>query len=128
MLPHPSGTGKPIYYLGDVSFASYFNASFERQLQTWLLQEVSSQISYKGEGGTTLYYYRGSRGGIVDLVLERRDSLSAIKLLSSEIVDGRELQGLLAWKKKEPRLNMFALGGLYAEVDGVKIFPWEAIG
>lgn len=92
------------------------------------IPEVSSQISYKGEGGTTLYYYRGSRGGIVDLVLERRDSLSAIKLLFSEIVDRRELQGLLAWKKKEPRLNMFALGGLYAEVDGVKIFPWKAIG
>ena len=128
LLPHPRGTGKPIYFLGDVSFASYFQASFERQLQTWLLQEISSQLSYRGEGSATLYYYRGSRGGIVDLVIERRNSLSAIKLLSSESLDERELQVLLAWKKKERGLLTFALGGLRAKIHNIQIFPWEAIG
>lgn len=126
--PHPDGTGKPLYFLGDVSFAYFFNASFERRLQTWALQEVSSQISYRGEPGVILYYYRGTRGGRVDLVIERRNSLSAIKILSTESIDERELQSLLAWKKKRPKLHLFAMAGLKAKVGEIEIFPWEALG
>ena len=61
------------------------------------------------------------------MVLERRKTLSGIKLLSSESLDEREIQVLLAWKKKDPRLKMFALGGLRAKIENIEVFPWEAI-
>lgn len=105
--------------------------TFARQ-EDWLsltLERDLHQIAFlSGRSWNASLFLPGHKGGIVDLVIERRTGITAIKLLSTESLDERELQGLLTWKKKTPDLNMFALGGLRAACGGVEIFPWNALG
>lgn len=130
LAPHSDGTGKPLYFLFDVALATLLGAPFERQLHTLVLQEILAQISYRGIRTKELYYYRGPKGGLTHLVVQEGTKISAVKILSEEKIDFRELMGLMAWRKKNPNVTLFALGAQRASLkkEKIEIYPWEAIG
>ncbi len=133
LLPHASGCGKPRYFICDVGLASFLGANFSKQLCTWFLLEQLSQRSYKSLFKPRLYYYRSSRGGIIDLVVEPTPhKLLAIKILSTESYDLRDFEILKAFKRKNEKQNkvdLFALSPVQTQedIDGIKIYPWEAV-
>jgi len=105
--PHPTGTGKPYYFLADVSLADYFGADFERKLWTWSLHEILAKRSYLVSNDyTPLYYYRNSKGSLVHLLEEQpaKKSVSLLKILPDEKFDLRDFEILKAYKVKNKPL------------------------
>ncbi len=135
--PHPTGTGKPLYFLADVSLAEYFGANFERKLWTWSIHEISSKRSYSfSDDYTQLYYYRNTKGSIIHLIEEvpAKNIISAIKILPDEKYDLRNFEILKAFEIKNK--NSFKKIDLrcLAHQDGmdknahIKIHRFEAMG
>ena len=124
--PHKLGAGKDRYFICDVGFAKKLGASFERQLQTWLYQEALVSLNLSPKLSNTISYYVTSRGSVIDLVIKHVDKEFAIKLLSSEAIDKRELLVLSAFNNKS-KIKPIALGATRGKVNGVEIFPWEII-
>ena len=94
------------------------------------VQEILARISYRGIRDCELGFYRGRKGGIIHLVLQEKEKTSAIKILAEERIDMRELMGLIAWKKKNPKISLLALGSqrISLKKEKIEIYPWEAIG
>lgn len=128
--PHQDGTGKTLYFLFDVSLATLLGAGFERQLHTFAIQESMAKISYLGIRNRELFFYRGRKGGMIHLVIQEKEKLSAIKILAEERIDMRELMGLMAWKKKNPKVSLYASGSQRVSLkkEKIEIYPWEALG
>ncbi len=136
--PHPLGTGKPLYFLCDVSFVKILGGGFETQLYTWLIQEQFSQRTYRDDRKSTLYYYRTPKGSRIHLIIEDRASkqLAAVKLFTEEKFISKDLEILKAFRDKSNReksidLNpsLFALGSERISFsDSIEIYPWESIG
>jgi predicted AAA+ superfamily ATPase len=132
--PHPLGTGKVLYFLCDVSFVKILGGSFETQLYTWLVQEQMSQRAYRDDRNTTLYHYRTAKGSRIHLLVEDRTSkqLAAVKLLSEEKTNTKDLEILRALNKKKPtgfEVSLSALGsGRFSfPADKIELYPWEAV-
>lgn len=131
--PHSLGTGKSHYFLCDVSLVSYFHGSLERKLTTWLVHEQLSQRSYLDDRDHQLYYYRTTKGSIIDLVIvnTRTQKISAaIKTIATEKFDRREFEILKAFGKKvkdhQPKLIGF--GSTHYKEKEFQMFPWESLG
>ena len=130
--PHSLGTGKPIYFMCDVGFATYLGANFERQLHTMALQEITAKNEFHSGGAAQISFYRTSKGSFVHFIIEAKNTLPiAIKLLFSEKIDQREIEILRALSKKapKPKMKLIALGPTMENLslDGVEILPWESI-
>ena len=130
--PHPTGTGKRLYFLCDVAFAKILGANLERQMHTWLIQEQLSQRSYRDDRTSRLFYYRTPKGRIVHLLIEDGKKLALLKILSEERFNEKDLEILKAFRKKHSALKpmLYALGAQRVSLsnDKVEIYPWEAIG
>lgn len=136
LSPHREGTGKPLYFLCDVGLASHLGADFERQLWTWLLQEQLAQRGFQNDEGWKLFYFRSPKGKFLHLILEnlRLKQVVAIKIISTEKTDLRELEILKSFQKriesqfKKIRLLTFGPAS-YGKWDGsIEMFPWESLG
>ena len=134
--PHPMSTGKPLYFLSDVSFAQSLGASFERSLYTWLVQEQLSQRSYRSDRHDQLYFYRTTKGSYIHLIVESKSKeTAAIKLFSDEKLDLRELEVLKAFQNRflgDKKIQLMGLGpsrfSFKSEPNQkIEIFPWEAL-
>lgn len=128
--PHQDGTGKTLYFLFDSGLATFLGATFERQMHTLAIHEILARISYLGMRECELGYYRGRKGAMIHLVIQEKEKVSAIKILAEERIDMRELMGLMAWKKKSPKIALFALGSqrISLKKEKIEVYPWEAIG
>lgn len=126
---HPSGTGKAIYFICDVGLAANLGASFERQLYTWLVLEMLSKRAYLDQRDRSFFYYRNSKGAIVELLEERAGKVSALKLLSEERFDIRQLSLLRSVGQKIKNSKCFALGATRASLkdEKIEIYPWESV-
>ncbi len=129
---HPTGTGKPIYFMCDVSFATHLGANLEKQLYTWLVQEVMAQSAYRNGAKTRFYYYRSLRGSIIHLVIEMNgNELIPVRLLPEERLDERELLILYSFRTKfmGRKSLVYALSAerQSQKRDGLEIFPWESL-
>jgi predicted AAA+ superfamily ATPase len=132
VLPFQLSTGKPRYYLTDVGLLHLWNASFERQLQTWFYLEMYSQLSYKGHPIRPLHFYRSSKGNGVDLMFEQNGQLIAVKLIPSEKHDERDFfifYSLQEKYKDKFSLKMHALSGTASpyQANGCSVWPWESL-
>ncbi len=132
ILPHRLSTGKPLYFLLDAGLATHLGASLERQLQTWMLQEQLSQRSYRDDRVSRLFYYRSARAGILDLICETTRFCAALKIISRERIDLRDLMILKAFQEKAKngsKVQAMALAPIAKPemIDGIQIFPWESI-
>jgi phage-related protein len=77
-------------------------------------------------------YFRGSKGGVVDLVLDSvsENKTVAIKVLFDEKIDRRELAILHSFQERsQNKIELCALGPVpdIVVVEGVKIYPYESI-
>jgi hypothetical protein len=130
--PHPTGTGKRLYFLCDVAFSKVLGATLERQMHTWLIQEQLSQRAYRDDRDSKLFYYQTPKGRFIHLVIERGRELSLIKLLSDEKFQERDVEILKAYRLKHHDLNpkLLALGAqrLSIKSQNIEIYPWESLG
>ncbi len=135
LMPHSLGSGKQRYLLCDPGLATHLGASFHRQLETALWLEQLSQHSYRGGVEYRLRYYRGTRGGIIDLVVEdKARQVWALKIISEEGYDQRDFEILRAFETKA-KASGLKVQGLYAlaptreatTLNCVQVFPWESI-
>ncbi len=131
LSPHELSTGKPVFFLCDVAFAQYLSATFERQLQTMLLQELLAKNEYLNNGSSQISFYRTTKGSFVHFILETRNTpLTAIKILFEEKLDRRELEVLNAFgKKTDKEVRLVALAPVQEQlkVGGIDIYPWERV-
>lgn len=135
LSPHPLGSGKIRYFFCDPGIAALQQASFHTCLTTALILEQLSQHSYRGDS-VKMSYYRSTRGGVIDLVLESTQMTIAIKVMETETLDLREFEILSAFKKKvlaqnpETKVSLIAWGP-YARTEklgDITLHPWESIG
>ncbi len=138
LRPHRMGTGKARYLLCDCGLAGMLGASLRHQLTTAALSEQLSQRSYRLDGeptGFSLTYYRGVRGGLIDLIIEDRQQVVAIKVMDREQVDLRELEILHAFEAKmqaggeTKKITKIAWGPYLSRsnIKGVELWPWESL-
>jgi uncharacterized protein len=128
--PHPLGTGKPYYFLADVGIARNLGATHERLIQTWLVQEQLSQRSYRNDRESRLYYYRTSKGSLIDLIVEDAKEVHALKIHSDEKYNQTHLRILSAFNEKSAtRGSRVILGPIRSREKklGIEIFPWESL-
>lgn len=129
LMPHPSGTGKPIFMLFDSGLAHHLGASLERRLHIWLLNEQMSYESYFGTKRALFYYYRSSGKKMIHLVREAADkTLTAFQLINFEkfqFADSELMRAFL--KKNSGKATGHVLGPSTEKVkiNDVPFVPWE---
>ena len=134
IMPHPLGSGQPMYLHCDVGLANYLGASFERRLSTWVYQELLANSQLHSNVHEKIYFYRSLKGSIVDFIVEDRKQLIAIKLIAKEsptLLDIKGLQGFHKKKSTDRRSwSMIALGPTSRNFkeQNVRMYPWESVG
>lgn len=131
LKPHKLGTGKEMYFILDSAIAMALGADFDRLINTTILNELLARSSYFYNEPINLYFYRNSKGSLINFLLEETDgSISLLKTISDEKYDDRNLEILLAFRKKtNKQVNLYALGpheGLGSR-EKIKVYPWESI-
>lgn len=130
--PHTLSSGKELYYLCDVGLANFLGASFEKQLTTWVLQEILAARQWRTDLRETISHYRTTRGSHVQFVLESGNEVTAVKIIAKESVSELDVKVLSAFGKKTrgKKVKLLALGPLAMPLaDGeVTMVPWEAVG
>jgi predicted AAA+ superfamily ATPase len=127
--PHPLGTGKPIYFLCDVGLLGIYGAELDKSLRTFAINELLAKNSYANTN-RQYYYYRNTKGSVIDLVEADGKDLTAIKILPQESFDSRQFAILKAFQDKAPHARLLCLGSKPQELklEGIKIVRWEAVG
>jgi predicted AAA+ superfamily ATPase len=129
--PIKQSFGKPLYFLVDVGFAKYFEASFERCIHTWLIQETLARMEWSENIKESIGYYRSAKGALTHLVVQKsKDSWDAFKILPKEGFNERDFFSLNSFKEKIPspvNITLTALCSMFHKVDGVNCVPWEAL-
>jgi len=132
--PHHLGTGKHRFLLCDTGLVSHLEGRLQSRLLTWVISEYLGQLSYRGDL-RNLHTYRGSRGGLIEVVLESGpDRISAVKVLTEERIDLRDLEILRSFETKaraagyrEIRLHALAAIKSPQRIGEIHVHPWEAI-
>ena len=129
--PHPSGTGKTLYFICDVGLARILGASFERRIHTWALHEQLSQRAYRDDREHRLSFYRTSKGRFIHLFIEGSGGACATQILSEEKVRLRDLEVLQAFRTKNSGTSMrlYALGAqkIHFPKEKIEVAAWEAM-
>jgi predicted AAA+ superfamily ATPase len=126
--PHPLGTGKPIYLLCDVGLLGIYNANLDKLLRTFAINELLTKNAY-ADTSRQYYYYRNSKGSLIDIIEVDGKNLTAIKILPEECFDARQFMILTALKDKAPHARLLCLGPKPYEMksEGIKIVRWESV-
>ncbi len=126
--PHPLGTGKPIYFLCDVGLLEVCGADLNKSLRTFAINELLAKNTYANTN-RQYYYYRNTKGSVIDIVEVQGKDLTAIKLIPDERFDSRQFTILRAFKDKAPLARLLCLGPKPHEIKaaGIKIVSWEAV-
>ncbi len=131
LKPFIKSSGKPIYYLCDVGLLDYYEASLFKRIQTWLLIEFRSQMSYKGLFDDRINFFKSARSQPIQFVHQSKETITAIKVISAESFDQRDLLIFESLRKKFPKqkYNFHLLyGGLSQfKVNSITVSPWEFI-
>ncbi len=134
--PVSGSTGKPRYYLCDVSLAGYLGGSFERRLETWVLHEFLARISYLGAADTTVGFYRNTKGSLLHWVVQNRKQprqRQAIRLISKERFDQRDTELLKSFQKRQQSdgvtttLTLLGPNLKPLRLESVDVLPWEFV-
>jgi predicted AAA+ superfamily ATPase len=133
--PFKTSTGKTSYYFCDVGFLNYFEASFEKKLKTWVLQELLAQISYCQHQLKKVYFYRTAKGSMIDFIICNKEKIETVfKLFSDEKVNTKQFEILHFFKEKNKShflddSKQFVLSGTITTIKTKEILiaPWESI-
>ena len=129
--PHPSSVGQAQYFLCDVGLANYYESSFERKLQTWVLQELLTRKTELTLIKEKIYFYRTSKGSLIQFVVEHaRDRATYIKIIASEKFNKNDFKLLQAMREKNLYKNtrLLCLGSMLLELkkEKIEMIPWQA--
>jgi predicted AAA+ superfamily ATPase len=139
LSPIAFSTGKDRYYLCDVGLASRLGATLERQIETLTLMERISQNYYEHGSPPEIYYYRSQKGALTHFVEVTSNHVAAVMIQSQDALDLQKLKRLEAFKskaeeyyqeikqKKTVHLYVLAAVDRVLDIEGVTVFPWEAI-
>ena len=133
--PYLTGTGKPQFFFCDVGFLNIYNASFDKKIKTFILQELTAQISYRNESGKNLYFFRTPKGRFIDFIITENEKISmAIKIIPSEMAKKKDFDILNSFKlkNKETLSSQFTMIGLTGTLEKfanneVEVYPWECL-
>lgn len=129
LLPHPSGTGKPLFMLFDTGLAKHLGAPLERQLHLWLMNEQMSHEAYFGTKKTLFYYYRSTGKKMIHLVRETTDrTLTAFQILCQENIKHSDSELMSAFlKKNKTKTQGYILTPALdkTKINTVPFVPWE---
>lgn len=129
--PHPSGTGKPVFFILDVGLAKSLGASHERLIQTWLIQEQLSQRSCRNNRDSKVYFYRTAKGSLIDLVVENSIGVHSLKIHAEEKIseiDMRVISSFRAKVKREGQDVVLGATRFSEKGSGIEVYPWESLG
>lgn len=125
---HPSARGKKAIYLPlDPAVAAFFDASLQRKIQIFLLNERLCANHYAGHSEVRFYYYRSRTRNQIDLVEELRTKTRAFQIIESETFTGVTFEIMKAFLAKVPGSE----GIIYApvsqplKIEGFWLRPWE---
>ncbi len=107
--PHRTGVGKPTFFLFDSGMANYLGASSQHCLSVWFLNECLSQHSYAGKPKPDIFYYKTTRGSIIDFVIENQVGTYGCKLSEEEAPSTYQLRAVEAFSKKHPSIQVAVL-------------------
>ena len=126
--PHPSGTGKPIYLPMDCGIANYLNASDERLLQIWLINERLANAAYGSAKKTEFYYYRSTGKKIIPLLeVTLGKKPKAYQVIDFENIKKTDAELINAFLRKNVKFTgaVFAPITLSDHVNEIAFHPWE---
>ena len=125
---YEKGTGKSLYFLCDVGFASLLGACFEKKLWTWLIQEIYAKRSYSTDIDIKYYYYRNPKGSVIHLIERREHNISALKVIDHENITDLDIRLLRSFKQNiEHSASILALGADNQKRDDIVIRSWESV-
>lgn len=130
LMPHPSGTGKPIYLPLDPGLVSYFEAPLMRRLHVALMNERLTRNAYSGEKAKTFYYYRSTNKRWVHWVEETPSGKTqAWQIHDSERIKKIDAELMKAFLVKNPKAKGQVLCPSLEKliVQTVSFLPWETI-
>jgi predicted AAA+ superfamily ATPase len=133
--PYKTSTGQTRYFFCDVGFLNYFEATFEKKLRTWILQELVAQVSYSEQQLKKIYFYRTAKGKLIDFIICKNEKIqTAFKLIAEEIADSKQYEILNSFRQKNKShfmddSKLFVLSGTFVNLKdkGVTVVPWESI-
>lgn len=129
LLPHPSGTGKPLFMLFDAGVAHHLGAGRERCLQVWLMNEQLSYESYFGVKKVLFYYYRSSGKKMIPLIREAPDrTLTAFQVINYENfkhADAELMRAFIAKNQGKSKGYVLTPSPEKVKISGVHFVPWE---
>jgi predicted AAA+ superfamily ATPase len=124
--PHPLSTGKERWFLLDTAFVLLLGGDFKRQLQTWLLNEilVANQLR---KDPRKIYFYRNSKGSLIDFVLVEEKMTVAISVFDKESIYDRDLNLLRSFGQRLENAKLLALSGGEQNhpKENLYVRPWE---
>lgn len=126
--PTSFSSGKTIYFLCDVALVKLLGGDFDRSLRTFVLTELLAKNTYS-EKKRKYFYYKNSKGSMVDIVEYEQNKISAIKVIDTEKFDLRDFAVLFALRKKLPKIEIKALAptSLNLKKEKLVVFPWESV-
>jgi predicted AAA+ superfamily ATPase len=130
LLPHPSGTGKPIYLPLDTGIATHLGAPLSRRLQIWVMNERMAKASYYPGKSRKFYYYRSTGKKFIHLVEEVVDSpLRAFQVFENERILKTDALLMKGFLQKNPGSQCVVLAPIQEpqKVEGIAFLPWEAL-
>ena len=125
------GQKKSCYYFYDSAVAKYFGANVLICAQTWLLNEILSQKTYRLDQRWNAFHYQTSRGSQIPFAVTSGNHLAAYKLTLEENVKLTELEVLKVFLAKsasaKTEVHLIApVNEAYTE-KRVKVHPLQAI-
>lgn len=128
LLPHPSGTGKPLYLPFDSGIATFLGAHRVRSLHIWLMNELLVRDQNLHSCRSELYYYRSTGKKIIHLVESQPGkSLVGYQLIDHDHLKLPDAELMKAFCIKNPQ----AKGVVCAPIDSslmlsqIPFIPWE---
>jgi uncharacterized protein len=127
LAPHPSGVGKPLYYLFDAGLAFYLGAPFETRLKIWAINECLAQHEYAGKSRPRVRYYESTKHSHVDFIVEANGQIRAFLLCDQAVPGPYIVRTVEAFLKRVPSAQVQILAPateIHREGKALVVIPW----
>jgi predicted AAA+ superfamily ATPase len=127
LLPHPSGTGKPIFLPLDTGIANHLGAPLLKRLQIWTMNERLAHNAYFETKRSTFYYYRSKAKTMIHLIESRMDGTEiAYQCFEREFIKKTDAVLMNSFLEKNPKAKGMILAPLLEPPErlGVSFIPW----
>jgi len=127
LLPHPLGTGKPIFLPLDTGIAHHLGAPLLKRLQIWVMNERLAHNTYFESKRSTFYYYSSKAKTRIHLIESRADRTEiAYQCFDRETIKKTDAVLMQSFLTKNPKAQGMVLAPLLEPTDrlGISFRPW----